>query len=209
MNETQHSNNSDDNNNNNVSLQPIFFSMQSFLAMDLERGPRYEAYSELREAKLRMRYLRQQQYDEMEMETETETKAATPPRKKQVKFQGGGRKGSSLVAQSVPDFGAALRKENRKPNVLPALMELTPPSKSVCGSANARGSKSASAGEKRRVGGGVGGVLMPRKSYATIDELKGLSSSTANAINGESRGGGVRSSRLMAARKSVLGYRQI
>ncbi|XP_020224583.1 uncharacterized protein LOC109806552 [Cajanus cajan] len=193
----------------NPTLDTISFitlsSMQPFLTMDLERGPKYEEYAQLREAKLRMKYLRQQQFDQ---EMEAETKAATPPRKKQVKFQGGvvsGRKGSSLVAQSVPDFSAALRKENRKPNVLPSLMELTPPSKSVCGSANARGSKSASAGEKRR---GGGGVLMPRKSYASIDELKSLSSATANAINGECRGG-VRSSRVMATRKTVLGYRHL
>ncbi|CAJ1843740.1 unnamed protein product [Sphenostylis stenocarpa] len=185
--------------------------MQGFLMMELERGPRYQAYAELRERKLRMKYMRQQEYEEKEegVEVEAEAKVLTPPRKKQVKFQGvvSGRKGSSLVAQSVPDFSAALRKENRKPvnsNMLPPLTELTPPSKRMCGVlSSARGSKSANAGEKRR---GGGGVLMPRKSYASIDELKSLSSATANAINGESRGGG-RSSRVMT-RKSVLGYKQ-
>ncbi|QCE12935.1 uncharacterized protein LOC114184047 [Vigna unguiculata] len=187
--------------------------MQGFLMMDLERGPRYQAYAELRERKLRMKNMRQQEHEEEEegVEMEVEAKVLTPPRKKQVKFQGSGvsgRKGSSssLVAQSVPDFSAALRKENRKPvngNVLPTLMELTPPLKSACGVlSSARGSKSANAGEKKR----GGGVLMPRKSYASIDELKSLSSATANAINGESRGGG-RSSRVMT-RKSVIGYRQ-
>jgi len=186
--------------------------MQGFLMMELERGPRYQAYSDLRERKLRMKYMRQQEYEEEEegVEVEVEAKVLTPPRKKQVKFQGGvvsGRKGSSLLAQSVPDFSAALRKENRKPvnsNMLPTLMELTPPLKSTCGVlSSARGSKSANAGEKKR---GGGGVLMPRKSYASIDELKSLSSAAANAINGETRGGG-RSSRVMT-RKSVLGYRQ-
>ncbi|ESW11163.1 hypothetical protein PHAVU_008G007200 [Phaseolus vulgaris] len=185
--------------------------MQGFLMMELERGPRYQAYAELREKKLRMKYMRQQEYEEEEegVEVGVEAKVLTPPRKKQVKFQGGvvsGRKGSSLVAQSVPDFSAALRKENRKPvnsNMLPTLMELTPPLKSSCGVlSSARGSKSANAGEKKR----GGGVLMPRKSYASIDELKSLSSATANAINGESRGGG-RSSRMIT-RKTLLGYRQ-
>ncbi|XP_047157778.1 uncharacterized protein LOC124828512 [Vigna umbellata] len=191
--------------------------MQGFLMMELERGPRYQAYAELRERKLRMKNMRQQEFEEEEegVEMEVEAKVLTPPRKKQVKFQGGvvsGRKGSSsLVAQSVPDFSAALRKENRKPvngNVLPTLMELTPPSKSACGVlSSARGSKSANAGEKKRGGGGGGGgILMPRKSYASIDELKSLSSATANAINGESRVGG-RNSRVMT-RKSFVGYRQ-
>nr|ACU16854.1 unknown [Glycine max] len=174
---------------------------------DFERGPRYHAYAALRETKLRMR----QQEEE---EGVVEAKVSTPPRKKQVKFQGAvvsGRKGSSsLVAQSVPDFSNVLRKENRKPvngnMMLPPLMELTPPpssSKSGCGVfSSARGSKSANAGEKRR-----GGVLMPRKSYASIDELKGgLSSATSNAINADNRGG--KSSRLIT-RKTVLGYRHI
>ncbi|XP_014497401.1 uncharacterized protein LOC106758908 [Vigna radiata var. radiata] len=188
--------------------------MQGFLMMELERGPRYQAYAELRERKLRMKNMRQQEEEEEDVEMEVEAKVLTPPRKKQVKFQGGvvsGRKGSSsIVAQSVPDFSAALRKENRKPvngNVLPTLMELTPPSKSASGVlSSARGSKSANAGEKKRGGGGCGGVLMPRKSYASIDELKSLSSATANAINGESRVGG-RNSRVMT-RKSFIGYRQ-
>ncbi|KAL0010180.1 hypothetical protein SO802_005288 [Lithocarpus litseifolius] len=89
-------------------------------------------------------------------------------------------KGSSVLAQSVPDFSATLRKENRKPN--------------------SRGSKSANAGEKR----GVGGGLMARKSYASVEELKGLSLAAANAINSENRGG--RNGRVVG--KVVLGYRQ-
>ncbi|TKY64797.1 hypothetical protein E2542_SST07648 [Spatholobus suberectus] len=201
----------------NVSLQQAnptldtISLMQGFLTMELERGPRYEAYAELRETKLRKKYLRQREHEEEEECVEVEKKLPTPPRK-QVKFQAG-RRGSSLVAQSVPDFSAALRKENRKPvsNMLPTVMELTPPSKRVCGVlSSARGSKSANAGEKRR----GGGVLVPRKSYASIDELRSLSSATANAINGESRGGGGgggggRSSRAMGGRKTVLGYRQL
>ncbi|KAJ1443229.1 hypothetical protein SESBI_00517 [Sesbania bispinosa] len=86
-------------------------------------------------------------------------------------------------------------------------MELTPPSKSfnkACGVlSSSRGSKSANAGEKRR---GGDGVLMARKSYANIDELKSFSSATPNVINGESRGG--RNSRVVG-KKKVLGYREL
>ncbi|XP_061347093.1 uncharacterized protein LOC133292661 [Gastrolobium bilobum] len=185
--------------------------------MDMERGPRYEAYAELREKKLRMKYLRQQEDEEKEEPEVVEPKLPPTPPRKQVKFQGGfasGRKGSSVLAQSVPDFSAALRKENRKPvNMLPTVMELTPPSKSFskgCGVlSSSRGSKSANAGEKRRGGGGGGGVLMARKSYASIDELKSFSSVTANAINGESRIAGGRNSSRIMGRKTVLGCRQI
>lgn len=162
----------------------------------MERGPRYVEYAELRESKLRMKNIGAQ-----EQPHENEFKL-TPP-KKQVRFQaslGNGRKGSSSVlAQSVPDFSAALRKENRKPiTALPPMLEMTPPLKNRSKAngivSNSRGSKSANAGDKR----GNGGGLMARKSYASVEELKGLSSTAANAINGENRGG----------RKTVLGYRQ-
>ncbi|OIW07393.1 hypothetical protein TanjilG_10228 [Lupinus angustifolius] len=168
--------------------------------MDIERGSRYEAYSELREKKLLMKYLRQQQQEEKEYEKMVEPKIPTPPRK-QVRFQGdlaSGRKGScsnSVLAQSVPDFSAVLRKENRKPmvNMIPSVMELTPPSLK-------KGSVSASrSGEKRK-------VFMARKSYASIDELKSFSKATENAINGESRVMGRSSSRVMS--RTGFGYRQ-
>ncbi|XP_057440436.1 uncharacterized protein LOC130732398 [Lotus japonicus] len=180
------------------------------LTMDMERGPRYKAYSELRERKLLMKYLREQE----QQEPEKPKLIPTPPRK-QVKFQSilapasAGRKGSSsssssVLAQSVPDFSAALRKENRKPPVNNTVMELTPPSKRGCGIlSSSRGSMSANGGEKRR---GGGGVLMARKSYANIDELKRFCSATANAINGENRGG--RSGRVVVKR-TVLGCREI
>ncbi|KAB2075004.1 hypothetical protein ES319_A07G189900v1 [Gossypium barbadense] len=51
------------------------------------------------------------------------------PTKKQVKFSssvGVSRKGSSILAQSVSNFSATLRKENQKPPVRSG-MELTPP----------------------------------------------------------------------------------
>ncbi|KAF5737739.1 hypothetical protein HS088_TW13G00628 [Tripterygium wilfordii] len=164
----------------------------------MERGPRYKAYAELRESKLRMKNSRRRE------ELEKEFKQ-TPP-KKQVKFQannlGTGRKGSSSsLAQSVPDFSAVIRKENRKPPS--SMLELTPPPPSSKNWAkggrtlsSSRGSKSANAGEKK------GGLLMARKSYASIEELKGSSAAVTNAINGENRGGG------RGIGKTVLGYRQ-
>ncbi|KAJ9173052.1 hypothetical protein P3X46_016228 [Hevea brasiliensis] len=170
---------------------PLKLTTDSYI---MERGPRYRAYAELRESKLRMKILRQQERDESDFKQ--------IPAKKQVKFQPNltsSRKGSSVLAQSVPDFSCELRKENRKP---PA--ELTPPSKKwskVNGIlSNSRGSKSASAGEKRNGNGG----LMARKSYASVEELKGLSMAAATAINGENRGG--RGSRGIG--KTVLGHRQ-
>ncbi|CAL0318897.1 unnamed protein product [Lupinus luteus] len=174
--------------------------------MDIERGSRYKAYSELREKKLLMKYLRQHQQEkeeEQEYEKMVEPKLPTPPRK-QVRFQGdlaSGRKGSSssssysVLAQSVPDLSAVLRKENRKPvvNMVPSVMELTPPSLK-------KGSVSASrTGEKRK-------VFMARKSYASIDELKSFSKATENAINGESRVMGRSSSRVLS--RTGFGYRQ-
>ncbi|KAJ7971233.1 Homeobox Hox-B3-like protein, partial [Quillaja saponaria] len=178
---------------------PLRLTTESYI---MERGPRYRAYAELRESKLRMKRMKPQEPEEHEIKL-------TPPRK-QVKFQGvlaSERKRSSVLAQSVPDFSAALRKENRKPvNTLPPLIETTPPSKTWSKSngilSNSRGSKSANAGEKK--GGGGGGGLMARKSYASIEELKGLSSAAANLLNGENRGG--RNSRVTG--KTVLSYRQ-
>ncbi|XP_059641643.1 uncharacterized protein LOC132283663 [Cornus florida] len=170
----------------------------------MERGPRYKAYADLRESKLRMKNMRQQQPQEQEFNL-------SPP-KKQVRFQKNfpatpiGRKGSSVLAQSVPDFSAVLRKENRKPaSMLPPMMEksATPPANSKSAKlygigAKSGGSRSANSGEKRC------GGLMARKSYASVEELKGLSAVAANAINGENRGG--KGGRGIG--KTVLGCRQ-
>lgn len=185
-------------NSNSNQPVPLRLTTESFI---MERGPRYGAYAELRESKLRMKHIKEQ-------EPEVYEPKLTPPPKKQVKFQANlvsRPKGSSVLAQSVPDFSATLRKENRKPvSMLPPMLEMTPPAKNgsrVNGVlSNSRGSKSANAGEKR----GVGGGLMARKSYASVEELKGLSSAAANAINGENRGG--RNGRMVG--KTVLGYRQ-
>ncbi|PON42788.1 homeobox Hox-B3-like protein [Parasponia andersonii] len=183
------------NSSNSEQPVPLKLTTESFI---MERGPRYSAYAELRESKLRMRN------NAMHQEFEDPEPKLTP-QKKQVKLQTGltgGRKGSSVLAQSVPDFSAVLRKENRKPPAaaanLPPMMEMTPPGKNWSKVSskvltNSRGSKSANGGDKR--------VLMARKSYASLEDLKGLSSAAANAINGEKRGtrGG--------GRQTVLGYR--
>ncbi|XP_065857857.1 uncharacterized protein [Euphorbia lathyris] len=143
----------------------------------MERGPRYRAYAELRDSKLRMNNLRHQECKVCDL------KQTTP--KKQVKFQA--RKGYSysVLAQSVPDFSATLRKENRKPP------ELTPPSKK-CSKVNTILSKSANGGEKRNG--------MARKSYASVEELKGLSMAASAAINGGRVG------REISKTVTVLGY---
>ncbi|KAK9272971.1 hypothetical protein L1049_003351 [Liquidambar formosana] len=203
-------------NSNSHRINTIQLTTESFV---MERGPRYKAYAELRESKLRMKNMNQRPQGRQLQEPES--KLLTPP-KKQVKFQGNfppapaattaGRKGYSVLAQSVPDFSAVLRKENRKPaTTLPSLLEMTPPPSKNYSRVNGvvsklRGSKSANAGEKRG-GGGGGGGMMARKSYASVEELKGLSSAVANAINGENRGGGGKSGRGIGG-KSVLGYRQ-
>ncbi|XP_020239257.1 uncharacterized protein LOC109818237 [Cajanus cajan] len=191
-------------NQNSNSDHPFPLRLTPADSFILERGPNYAAYAELRETRLHTKCLMQEQ--QQEARELAPTKPATPPRKKQVKFEDCGghskSKGSFVLAQSVPDFSAALRKENRKPvNTLPSRMEtMTPPSKSGNGVAlSSRGSKSVSGGDKKK----GGGALMARKSYACIDELKSLSSATATAINGEGRGGG-RNNKVV--RKTLSGH---
>ncbi|XP_073016181.1 uncharacterized protein [Primulina eburnea] len=159
----------------------------------LERGPRYKEYSDLREKRKRMKNLTEQQTPEKVLQNRS---VLTPPRK-QVKFQGNSDfktppkrpKGSSILTQSVPDFSSVLRKENRKPaSPLPPINErsVTPPagllkSRRVYSNVGG-GSKSMGSAEKRS------GGLMARKSYASIDELKGLAGVTGKAIDRETRG---------------------
>ncbi|CAI0547618.1 unnamed protein product [Linum tenue] len=200
----------------------------------MERGPRYTAYAQLRESKLRTKTTTAAMGTAFsrlpESETESWRQQTSPPLKKQVKFKHqlhpfpspvsrrASGYGASMVAQSVPDFSAALRKENRKPPPSPAMAgNLTPsPCKSgskVQGVLSSRGSKSVGSGEKRRgVGNGGGSGLMARKSYASVEELKGLSAAASNSImNGENRVGGLTSSsRGNGGRgngNTVLGYR--
>ncbi|XP_059293332.1 uncharacterized protein LOC132046650 [Lycium ferocissimum] len=187
--------------------QPQFLQLTTDCFL-MERGPRYKAYADLRDKKLRIKHMKQSIPEEEEMEYNPEF-VLTPP-KKQVKFQASfvtppkRPKGSSILAQSVPDFSSALRKENRKPppSMLPSLKEKSatpPPSKSGKFYGNIGGSKSVNSGEKRT------GGMMTRKSYANVEELKGLASVARSAINGENRVG--RTNRV--ANKTVLGYRQL
>ncbi|XP_009610795.1 uncharacterized protein LOC142171651 [Nicotiana tabacum] len=195
--------------------QPQFLQLttDSFL---MERGPRYKAYADLREKKLRIKHMKQSipEEEEEEKDYRNEVFVLTPP-KKQVKFQGNfvtppkRTKGSSILTQSVPDFSSALRKENRKPpTMLPTLKEKSatpPPAGSKSGKfygvvGNIGGSKSVNSGDKRN------GGLITRKSYANVEELKGLATVARSAINGENRVGR-NSSRI--AGKTILGYRQL
>ncbi|KAG6412456.1 hypothetical protein SASPL_125135 [Salvia splendens] len=180
------------------SPQLLQLTTESFV---MERGPRFKEYSDLRERKLRMKNSINRPEDNVQSQS-----VLTPP-KKQMKFRSNFStpprrpKPPSALAQSVPDFSATLRKENRKPAApLPPVAErsLTPPagfmkSGSVYGKVGG-GSKSANSAEKRS------GGLMARKSYASMAELKeGLA---GNAIIS----GGGRSNRGVA--RSVLGHRQ-
>lgn len=170
----------------------------------MERGPRYKAYSDLREKNLRMKQSRNQPI-------EKEKEPSLSPLKKQGKLLPQ-KTGYSVLAQSVPDFAAVVRKENRRPppGMMPTVTEekksMTPPAKSSRKTwyGPGPGSKSANSGEKRS-----GGILMGRKSYACLDELKGFSAAAASAINGENRGGrSVRGGGGGGVGKTVLGYRQ-
>ncbi|KAB2006685.1 hypothetical protein ERO13_D11G326300v2 [Gossypium hirsutum] len=169
----------------------------------MERGPRYGAYADLRETKLRMKSgMMQQEKEDIELKQ--------TPTKKQVKFSssvGVSRKGSSVLAQSVPAFSAILRKENRKPPVRSG-MELTPPPTSGKNWArengvwpsNSRGSKSVNAGEKK------GRMMMLKKSVASVEDLKGISLAVTNAINGENRGGKTSARGVARKGNTILGY---
>ncbi|KAL5726385.1 hypothetical protein ACHQM5_009431 [Ranunculus cassubicifolius] len=204
-----------------LSQNPILLTPESF---SLERGPKYRAYAELRESRLRKkqrlyedddeteslvsplitpprkkvtfqgsssnggRRMSQRLYGEDDEPPAPVATLITPPRKK-ITFQGNGgranqstgRKGmSTMVAKSVPDFSSVLRKENRKP------LEMTPPSLK-------NSSKMSRLGGSKSTGGAMG-----RKSYASIEELKGLGAGVSSAINGEIKGG----------RRTILGYRQ-
>ncbi|RXI00573.1 hypothetical protein DVH24_000807 [Malus domestica] len=82
------------------------------------------------------------------------------------------------------------------------MQEMATPAKSLAKAAygvlsNSRGSKSASAGEERY--NNCGGV-MASKSYASMEELKGLSSMAM--VEGNANGNG------RAMPKTLLGYRQ-
>ncbi|PIN13327.1 hypothetical protein CDL12_14051 [Handroanthus impetiginosus] len=169
----------------------------------MERGPRFKEYSNLRDKRLRMKNLTDQQTPEKERDQKFQNRPVLTPPKKQVKFSSKlttpPKRRSSVLTQSVPDFSSALRKENRKPvGALPPTPErsVTPPAGlwkggKIYGTVGG-GSKSANSAEKRS------GGLMARKSYANMEELKGLAAAAGNAIK-SGRGIG----------KTVLGCRQL
>ncbi|XP_010528488.1 PREDICTED: uncharacterized protein LOC104805574 [Tarenaya hassleriana] len=201
-----------------------------------ERGPRYGEYAKLREAKLRVKrdfekilaeeeerffgrdepkkMAKQVRFeDDFVISTEEEDRVSLE-KKKPVRF--GAKTATnlrkpSMLAQSVPDFSAVIRKENRRPtaipNALPRHLELTPPplpktrNAAILGSASsARGSKSASAGEKKsRVMG-----MAARKSYASVEDLKKISMAAASAINGDGGRG-----KAVGGGRTILGYRHL
>nr|AAM63228.1 unknown [Arabidopsis thaliana] len=119
----------------------------------------------------------------------------------------------SSLAQSVPDFSAVIRKENRRPVNYNTTTPPPPTSKSrnggVLTGAASRGSKSASAGEKKSKGMMMMG--MARKSYANVEDLKKISMAAASAINGGGGGGGGgrKVGDCGGGRRTILGYRQI
>ncbi|KAH9658426.1 hypothetical protein KPL70_023499 [Citrus sinensis] len=129
-----------------------------FLITPILKTHQSHEYAELRESRLRRKIIGE------EDETDEAYEPKRSPLKKQVKFQG---------ILTVPDFSATLRKENWKP--AGGALELTPPVKNwwkMNGNlSNSRGSKSANAGEKKG--------MMARKSYASIEELKGMSMGVA------------------------------
>lgn len=163
----------------------------------IERGPRYNAYARLRESKLQSKRLK---LDEDEKVLEA-PKSEFSPAKKSVRFQGipqsnSKKQGYSVLAQSVPDFSSAVRKENRKPteNRNPRYEKSVTPPPSMSkrekmygkeAKLGGLGSKSVNSGEKQS----NGKLMMGRKSYASFEELKGLSIAASNAINGDNKGG--------------------
>ncbi|KAL1192112.1 hypothetical protein V5N11_026832 [Cardamine amara subsp. amara] len=201
-----------------------------------ERGPRYDEYSRLRESKLRMKRDFQKFLEEEEEEEEPRIKKQvrfegnsvislkeeekfSPEKKKQTRFGFSPMRKAvpSSLAQSVPDFSAVIRKENRRPVNFNATTPPLPSSKIRNGgvlmgscsssSAAARGSKSASVGEKKSKGMMMMG--MARKSYASVEDLKKISIAAASAINGGGGGGGRKAGDGGGGRRTILGYRQI
>nr|VDD22122.1 unnamed protein product [Brassica oleracea] len=232
----------------NPSMEPLLFSvdpMSLFLTQNnlcvFERGPRYGEYATLRESKLRLK----REYEKILREEEErffrgekkhtrigftrQDEIKVSPAKKRFGFNyvlanPNPRRmssSSSSLAQSVPDFPAMIRKENRRPansNLLPRRTDLTPPPPSKSRTASVfsgsvssiRGSISASAREKKSKG------INARKSYATFEDLKKISTAAASAINGNGRkslgggGGGGRRKSVSGGGggRTILGYRQ-
>ncbi|WZY76241.1 uncharacterized protein LOC103852361 [Brassica rapa] len=223
----------------NPSMEPLLFSVDPMSLLlsqnnlcEFERGPRYREYATLRESKLRLK----REYEKILKEEEErffrgdkkQTRVGftrqdeikvSPEKKKRFGFNcvpanaNPRRMSSSSLAQSVPDFSAVIRKENRRPvnsNLLPRRTDLTPPppskSRTASGTVSSvRGSISASAGEKKSKG-----------INATVEDLKKISTAAASAINGGGRkslgggGGGGRRKSVSGGGggRTILGYRQ-
>ncbi|KAG7548400.1 hypothetical protein ISN44_As12g035890 [Arabidopsis suecica] len=133
----------------------------------------------------------------------------TPEKKKQSRFGFSPMRKAvpSSLAQSVPDFSAVIRKENRCPVNYNNTTPPPPRNGGVLTGSASRGSKSASAGEKKS----KGMMGMARKSYANVEDLKKISLAAASAINGGGGGGGGRKvgDGCGGGRRTILGYRQI
>ncbi|KZV14365.1 hypothetical protein F511_13328 [Dorcoceras hygrometricum] len=176
----------------------------------MERGPRYNEYSNLRDKRLRMKQLIIQQTPEKQRDQTLQIRKVLTSQKKQMKFNSQESpsfatppkrpNGSSVLTKSVPDFSYVLRKENRRPVLaLPPVVEssATPTtwlSKSgkIYSKMGGGSTPPTNSGEKR------GGGLIGRKSYANFDELKGLTVAASNMI-----------SRKTVTRRSVSGYRML
>ncbi|KAM0990312.1 hypothetical protein FF1_008832 [Malus domestica] len=109
---------------------PLRFTTESY---SMDRGPRYRAYAELKESRLRREY--------MSPEESKEPESKLTLLKKQVKFQThltDLRKEYFILAQSMPDFSTVLRKENRKPSSRLSSILDSPPPKTNCRPRRAR-----------------------------------------------------------------------
>ncbi|KAK9683192.1 hypothetical protein RND81_10G122200 [Saponaria officinalis] len=113
------------------------------------------------------------------------------PTMKKFNMKTGRKQGYSVLAQSVPDLTSVLRKENRKPtpeygnvSLIPTLGKSETPPLSISKGGKMYG-KSVNSGEKQS----NVKMNMSRKSYASVEELKGLSIVANNAINGKNRRG--------------------
>ncbi|KAF3517838.1 hypothetical protein DY000_02063179 [Brassica cretica] len=149
------------------------------------RGPRYSEYATLRESKLRLK----REYETILKEEEERFFGGEKNKKPNqtrfgFKYNPNPRKLSSSsscsLAQSVPDFSAMIRKENRRPanaNLLPRRTDLTPPpsksrngavfgsASSARGSMSAGGDKKSGGGGRKSIGGGGRTILGYRQIY--------------------------------------------
>ncbi|KAL8159897.1 hypothetical protein V2J09_001434 [Rumex salicifolius] len=95
-----------------------------------------------------------------------------------------------MVAQSVPDFSSALKKESRRPPPVNGMMDKV--ATRLRRSMNSR---------ERKTG------VAAKKSYTCIEELKGLLAAASLSIAGENRGGSGDSQRVVGKNpKSLIAF---